>query len=75
MGEVLAMNRRVGPFQRLGVVVLLAALGGCELMKHVRIQSDDRNPNSLVDTRTDNPRSGQNRMEFEFRLWPHEDDK
>ncbi len=69
------MNRTVGSFQRLGVVVLLATLGGCELMKHVRIQTDDRNPNSFIDARTDNPRGRQNRMEFEFRLWPHEEDK
>lgn len=69
------MNRTVGPFQRFGVVVLVAALGGCELMKHVRIQTDDRNPNSFVDARTDNPRGQQNRMELEFRLWPHEEDK
>jgi hypothetical protein len=69
----MAMNRTVGPFQRLGVVVLLAGLGGCELMKHVRIETDDRNPNSFVGARTDNPRGPQNRMEVEFRLWPRED--
>ena len=69
------MNRTVGPYQRLGVVVLLAALGGCELMKHVRIQTDDRNPNSFAEPGTDNLRGAENRMQVEFRLWPHEDDK
>jgi hypothetical protein len=68
----MAMNRRVGPFQRLAVLALIGGLGGCELMKHVRVQTDDRNPNSFAEARTDNPRGAQNRMEFEFRLWPQE---
>lgn len=66
------MNPRRGLFQTLAVLALLATTGGCELMKHVRIQTDDRNPNSFVKARAEGPRGAQDRMELEFRLWPYE---
>lgn len=66
------MNLRVGPFQRLAVFALMGVMGGCELMKHVTIQTDDRNPNSFAEAHDLGPRAGQNRMELEFRLWPHD---
>lgn len=66
------MKRRVWPLRALGVLALAAATGGCELMKYVRIQADDRNPNSFAQAREPGAPAGQADIALEFRLRPGE---
>ncbi len=62
------MNGRAGALQRLVVLALLATLGGCELMKHVRIQTDDRNPNAFAQARQEDSPGAPASMAPQFRL-------